>query len=281
MLPRAVLVTGSAGARGAHERGDAFDDRGETSANEGRRSDVRPGAQRACTKEYYDAFADVYDDQKVGTYHSFVHDLEVDLLHRYRGRGRILECGCGTGSVAKAAFPEERTIGVDISSEMLVKARDRGLFVSRASVTDLPFADASFSLAYSLKVLPHVPAIGRALREMARVVEPGGHVVAEFYNPLSIRGLVRTLRRPLPTGPGFTDEDVYYRSDRPGKVFEQYVPSGLEIVKERGIRIVTALPIALEVPGLGRALVALERMLADRVPRVGGFYCIVARKPPS
>lgn len=230
------------------------------------------------TSEYYDAFADAYDAKRSGPYHDLVHSLESELLREHKGSGRILECGCGTGYFLERAFPDDRPVGIDISSRMLKQARTGGHRVTRASVESLPFREDCFSLVYSLKVLAHVPDVERALREMARVAEPGGHVVAEFYNPVSIRGLVRRLRAPLRTGPGLTDEDVYYRSDRPGRVLQEYLPSELELIRERGIRILTPAPVVLTIPFLGHTLAALERGLADRVPRLGGFYCVVTRK---
>lgn len=233
---------------------------------------------RLDTAQYYDEYAKRYDDIKVGPYHELVHELEFELLRQHRGEGRILECGCGSGLVLDKVFFDEAALGIDISPGMLERARRKGCTVSLASVTELPFPDDIFDLVFSLKTLPHVPDARRALREMSRVAKPGGQIVAEFYNPFSIRGLVRRLRDPLETGPGLTDHDVYYRSDRPRDVRESLLPSSLEITSQRGIRILTPAPIVLEVPVIGGLVRSLERWLADRLPRLGGFYLVVARK---
>ena len=66
----------------------------------------------------------------------------------------------------------------------------RGLDVREASVTAIPFADASFDVTCSFKVLAHVPEIGRALAEMARVTRPGR------------RGHRRVLQPAQPARPG-------------------------------------------------------------------------------
>jgi len=65
--------------------------------------------------------------------------------------------------------------------------------VVQGSVTDIPFPDARFDVVYSFKVLAHVERIREALAEMARVLRPGGYLLAEFYNPLSLRGLIKAM----------------------------------------------------------------------------------------
>ena len=108
-----------------------------------------------------------------------------------RARGRLRHRPHPEGSWRRLA---RRAVGIDLSPGMLRKARARGLDVVHGSVTDLPFGDGEFDLAYSFKVLAHVERIERALGEMARVVRPGGHVIAEFYNPWSLRGLIKRLK---------------------------------------------------------------------------------------
>src|SRR5579863_9645071 len=150
------------------------------------------------TRAYYDEFSHRYEAErrpnKPDGYHALVDDLEVDLVERYGAGGAVLECGVGTGLLLErfAAFAKSAH-GIDLSPGMLAHARARGLDVREASVTAIPFDDGSFDVTCSFKVLAHVPDIGRALAEMARVTRAGGVVIAEFYNPLSVRGLVKRL----------------------------------------------------------------------------------------
>src|SRR5690606_39017711 len=105
------------------------------------------------------------------------------------GTGKdVLECGCGTGLILEriARFARSAS-GIDLSPGMLEVAKRRGLDVQEGSITSLPFPDASFDVTCSFKVLAHVPDIGRALAEMARVTRPSGVILAEFYNPWSLR----------------------------------------------------------------------------------------------
>lgn len=103
--------------------------------------------------------------------------------------GRALDVCCGTGELALAlveAAPEGRVTGLDFSAEMLALAKakvaDAGLasrlsFVE-ADATKLPFAEAAFDAATVGWGLRNVPDLDATLREMARVVRPGGRVIS-------------------------------------------------------------------------------------------------------
>ncbi|ACY16650.1 class I SAM-dependent methyltransferase [Haliangium ochraceum] len=231
-------------------------------------------------RSYYDDFAAWYERERGRGYHQMLDDLEVELVERF-GRGkRVLEVGCGTGLLLErfADFADS-ALGIDLSGGMLAKARARGLAVAQASATALPFPDAHFDVVCSFKVLPHVSEIRLALAEMARVTRPGGHVLAEFYNPRSLRYLVKKLKTPTAVSEQTTDEAVYTRYDTPERVLS-YLPSSLAPVTVRGIRIVTPVAAVHRVPGVGRLLRGIEGGLADLpgVRSLGGFVVTVAQK---
>ncbi|MCA1633618.1 MAG: class I SAM-dependent methyltransferase [Acidobacteria bacterium] len=93
----------------------------------------------------------------------------------------ILDAGCGTGGMLnwlERYCDGGRLAGIDLSPTALDFCRERRhRYLTRASVTDLPFADSSFDLVTSFDVLVQVPGEGedeRAMREMYRVLRPGG-----------------------------------------------------------------------------------------------------------
>ncbi|MBA2732501.1 MAG: class I SAM-dependent methyltransferase [Acidobacteria bacterium] len=93
----------------------------------------------------------------------------------------ILDAGCGTGgnlSWLERYAGSGRVIGVDLVDDALRFCRERKHeLLARASVTDLPFTDAVFDLVTSFDVLGQLPAEAadeRAIREMYRVLKPGG-----------------------------------------------------------------------------------------------------------
>lgn len=95
------------------------------------------------------------------------------------GGGRVLDLGCGKGRFArvlKDTHPAARMAAVDISEAMLAYA-GRDLDRVSATMTALPFADASFDAAYATESLEHAVDIDAAVAEMCRVVRPGGKIV--------------------------------------------------------------------------------------------------------
>lgn len=237
-------------------------------------------APRLDNKTYYDDFANWYERERGQGYHQMLDDLEVELVHRYGDAKDVLEVGCGTGLILeRVAEFARRAAGIDLSPGMLEKAKARGLDVQVASATSLPFPDASFDVAYSFKVLAHVEDIRTAMSEMARVVRPGGWVLAEFYNERSLRRLVKAIKPPSAVSESTDDEAVYTRYDTVEQV-KSYLPPELEWVTSRGIRIVTPVAAVHRVPVLGHALRFAEHRLADLpfARELGGFLVAVARR---
>ncbi|HVU03314.1 MAG TPA: class I SAM-dependent methyltransferase [Polyangiaceae bacterium] len=234
-------------------------------------------------RAYYDAFSSRYEAHRGGRdpggYHDLVDELESELVERF-GRGKdVLEVGCGTGLVLSRIARFARSArGVDLSPGMLAHAQRRGLDVALGSATELPFPDSSFDVVCSFKVLAHVKEIDRALSEMARVTRPGGHVIAEFYNPWSLRGLAKRFGPRGEIAAGAHEGHVFTRYDSPEHV-RRLAPVGCTFVAARGIRIVTPFATAMRLPVVGPALRRAERALADSpLSALGGFYVAAFRK---
>ena len=147
-----------------------------------------------------------------------------------------------------------------------------------APATKLPFEDGSFDLVYSFKVLAHVPEIAVALREMARVCAPGGTILAEFYNPHSLRYLAKTVGPAGKVSETRTEAAVFTRFDSPARIAAM-IPAGTELVGFRGVRVFTPLARAVTVPVLGRLLSKVEHLAVDSpLARFGGFLVAVLRR---
>src|SRR5256712_12983786 len=98
-------------------------------------------------------------------------------LAKVRGRG--LDVGCGAGSVAKAVKrerPDLEVLGCDVSRSALAlaQASPEGVDFRIAEAETLPFADGEFDFVWIFDVLEHVEKPERVLREVARVLKPGG-----------------------------------------------------------------------------------------------------------
>ena len=117
---------------------------------------------------------------------SYVQGLKLRLLlDALRGRnGDVLDIGCGAGNVARAiaeSRPELRVHGVDVSAGALEVARRAAPDVDfqLAAAESLPFQDGSMSAVVMLDVLEHLENPAAVLREIRRVLRPGGlfHIV--------------------------------------------------------------------------------------------------------
>jgi SAM-dependent methyltransferase len=92
---------------------------------------------------------------------------------------RILDAGCGSGRnmVELARYGSVTAVELSAASVELARARDAG-DVIEGSVLEMPFVDGSFDLATSLDVIEHLEDDVGALRELRRVVAPGGCLLA-------------------------------------------------------------------------------------------------------
>jgi demethylmenaquinone methyltransferase/2-methoxy-6-polyprenyl-1,4-benzoquinol methylase len=130
---------------------------------------------------------------------------------------RVLDACCGTGDLAIACDRAGATVtGVDFSEQMLARARRKAPEIEwvRGDALELPFADASFDGATVGFGVRNVEDLSRALRELRRVLRPGGRVgileitrprgvLAPFYR-LWFDGVVPLLGRALPGGSAYT-----------------------------------------------------------------------------
>ena len=109
-------------------------------------------------------------------FRGFVAPVMAQVANGRKGL-RLLDCGCGTGGNMALLAPYGRAVGFDLSQGGLSAARADGRVVAKADITRLPFLDNSVDVATSFDVLQCVQDDVSALREMARVLRPGGTVV--------------------------------------------------------------------------------------------------------
>jgi SAM-dependent methyltransferase len=120
-------------------------------------------------------------------------------------RGRVLDVGCGAGSVAKAVKrerPDLAVSGCDLSESALevAGADPEGVDFRLATAERLPFGDGELDFVWIFDVLEHVDDPERVLREVARVLKPGGG----FHIVLPLEGQPRTLYRLVGCGTRWT-----------------------------------------------------------------------------
>jgi phosphatidylethanolamine/phosphatidyl-N-methylethanolamine N-methyltransferase len=182
----------------------------------------------------YRRWAPVYD-HTFGRVAAEGRKHSVEIINQRRGR--VLEVGVGTGLSLPAYGRHLEIVGIDLSPEMLEKARERvieerltnitGLHVMDAAA--LTFPDASFDTVVAMYVLTVVPEPERVMRELARVCRPGGEVliVNHFSAEEGMRGWVERRMAPfadmLGWRPVFDIERVLVCDD-------------LQLMEKRGLR---------------------------------------------
>jgi SAM-dependent methyltransferase len=145
----------------------------------------------------YDGLADWYD--------AFVSEpsewtrLTEALLEQLLGRGpgRCLDLGCGNGRfVPLLAEWGWRVVGVDVSADQLRVAYEKVGAIAeelvQADASSLPFEGGSFDAAVAVLVHTDVDRYGMALREVARVLRPGGRFVHVGTHPCFVSPVARS-----------------------------------------------------------------------------------------
>ena len=223
-------------------------------------------------RKYYDQFSKSYDKKRTQGYFEFINRLEAQLVLELCRDKKVLEVGCGTGVILeKIASQAKRAAGVDLSPEMVARARDKGLEAYQANATKIGFKDNSFDLVYSFKVLAHIPQAREAISEIRRVCKPKGLMILEFYNPYSIKFIVNKISTL------FSHNTVYIRYDAISEI-QGYLGDDLEIERVRGVRIITPAALILKIPVISKLFRVLEQRLCDTgLKWFGGYFVVVVR----
>lgn len=148
---------------------------------------------------------DAYAAWRESSLGEIVEDLERRLLLRLAGDPRgcsVLDAGCGDGTLtlAFARAGAAPVVGCDIDARMISRAIAREARESQrvhymvADIARLPFADASFDLVTAIAVLAFVADAEGAVREMARVLKPGGSLIVGDLGKWSLWAARRRVR---------------------------------------------------------------------------------------
>jgi SAM-dependent methyltransferase len=187
-------------------------------------------------------------------------ERRLQMIRRYAPLAgkRVLDVGCGIGMYPTAFLRyTDDVVGIEIEFERAQQAYEKAT-VTQARGEDLPFPDDAFDIVHSHEVLEHVTDDRRAVREMVRVVRPGGRIVIFVPNRLY----------------AFETHGIYWRGEYQfgNKPFVNWLPTPLRDRLAPHVRAYTRRD--------------LRRLFADLPVRVvvhtqiyPGYDNIVARKP--
>lgn len=160
-----------------------------------------------------------------------------------------LDVGCGTGALSRTILAEAnpvRVAGIDQAEGFVQFAAnsvsDDSVSFQVGDAQDLPFADGEFDAAVSGLVLTFVPDHGRMVREMRRVVRPGGIVALYVWDYDGEMQLMRYFwDAAVETNPAAMEHDEGRRFPiaKPAALKDLFESAGLESVRTTGIVIPT------------------------------------------
>ena len=238
----------------------------------------RPADWDESLRSSYDQEADKYDARRYDSAEGrLFSELELTVLRSWLPLvpgARILDVPAGTGRLTMALSEFGATlVGADISANMLKVAaskktggRGTHAHLMQGSGAQLPFDDNTFDAVVSFKFFHLIPNDRKPafIREMTRVLKPGGSLVAEFNSPF-YGGVLAALR-------------YYFRKKHPGGMrmkclFPDQIPElfkGLEVTRTVGVK----LPLSSAMAALAgrRGADALNRWFGSlpglKVPRL-------------
>jgi predicted TPR repeat methyltransferase len=154
--------------------------------------------------ERYDEWAESYDQELEEDYGWQIPRLMADELSGFTPvNARILDAGAGTGLVGQflGSLGYGNLVAMDLSSEMLNKAREKGVYQEFHQMDlgeTLDFPDDSFDAVVCAGVLTFSHAPARSLYEMVRVTKPGGHILyslrTDAYESMGFEGITDELK---------------------------------------------------------------------------------------
>lgn len=195
----------------------------------------QPARERTVSKHAY------YAGREIGRHlakHYFTH---------FPNTGRLLDLGCGTGDIARYKPPEMEMYGVDIDSGAIgLAAKHMPALCLNVEHEALPYPDATFDGVLARDILEHVNTPASVVREVHRVLRPGGVLVVSvimarptrvWADYTHVRGFTRKAAGLLLEDQGFAVTSVW--------------PMGGVPLSER-FGFVRAVPYLLRVPGFSQ-----------------------------
>jgi SAM-dependent methyltransferase len=173
--------------------------------------------------------------------------LEALVRGHLTSNSRVLDLGCGRGGVVELFWRRVKlAAGLDPDTASLAGHRAPGMPVIRGMGEGLPFVSESFDLIVCLWVLEHLKEPLTTMREVQRVLRPGGHfvfVTPNLNNPMMLlnrigRALPALQRRMVPKLYGRRERDTFrvqYHANTAGAIHTLASTVGLQVAELRAV----------------------------------------------
>lgn len=255
----------------------------------------RVGANSAVA--YFENHAEHYEKSQYGTTRrTFVnarHERLVALLSSIRlDRNAVaLDAGCGPGNLLPVLAGRcRRLYEMDMSSRMIELARAKSAGAANVkfqlgSIVALPFADSAFDVVCSAGVIEYLPDYRDAIREMHRVLRPGGLLVLSTTNLLAPSHWLRPVSQPVARIPavarlfGIQPATFRLRYAAIPTFKKRLERAGFVLEQERYFYLTLPRPLDRLFPNVARRLEEMfDRHMENSVKHMAEGYIAVARK---
>jgi ubiquinone/menaquinone biosynthesis C-methylase UbiE len=188
-------------------------------------------------------------------YSRFLLDKWLDKFIPAKGDGlRMLDLGCGSGyHMARYRERGFELVGVDGSEEMIEQARalNPQIEFHQGDVTNVPLPDATFDYLVCVEVLRYLPDIAPCVKEIFRLLKPGGTAFVTAAPPLqaSLYPLVNMITSAVQVG-NLTHLRQFFQSS--GKLKSEFGKAGFDSIDVHGV--------------YGGSMIWVERIVPSAVP---------------
>lgn len=182
-----------------------------------------------------------------------------------RPGGTLLDLGCGNGSWTRevaAHVTAGRVLGVELIEEFAQAATRAGVEVSASDLSErLPYEDGSIDVVHSNQVIEHLPGTDGFMREIARILAPGGYAVVSTNNLSSWHNVLSLVLGWQPTPCHVSNEAILGSPAAPNN-------GELSAPLQTHLRVFT---------GMGLAALARHHGLRVEAQRSAGYYPLPPR----
>jgi SAM-dependent methyltransferase len=169
----------------------------------------------------------------------------VDPSSRAEPRGRLIEVGAGFGRLADEYGAFAEVVLVDASEVHVGAARERlsadpRIGVRLGDALALPADDRAFDAAVMVRVLHHFADPEPVLRELGRVVRPGGALILEYANKRNLKAIARHLlgrQERSPFEPGSVEYKPFHHDHAPVSVQRALRRAGFRVERIRAVSL--------------------------------------------
>ncbi len=194
-------------------------------------------------RAFFGRWAKKYDHLHTRLFFEPLYRHIITLIKQIRTTGpsplhtpiKFLDVACGTGEILfrlAREFTNPQFVGLDLTPEMITKAKNKtnnlpNVSYREGSASSIPFADETFDIAVCSEAFHHFPEPAMTLREIYRVLKPGGiFLLADIaFNNFILKYLAATLLKPL------EHAHAYYSRH---ELVELLKTSGLTIIQAKG-----------------------------------------------